>query len=106
PNNPEGAAAHSENRYHLREFNRDEFAQLLSAYFSEVTIFGQELTAAYLAAHRIWMNPAFRLGAFLQRLKGRAPYRFPAPTESDWIITEYAREPANFVAVCRRPRRP
>jgi 2-polyprenyl-3-methyl-5-hydroxy-6-metoxy-1,4-benzoquinol methylase len=105
PNNPSGARSRPENPFHTREFNRLEFVDLLGTGFSQIKLLGQELTAAYLAAHRMSMNPAMRFGAFLQRLRGRKPYRFPPPSEGDWLITDSARDPANFVALCRSPRR-
>lgn len=104
PNNPTEGRSRPQNPFHTREFNREEFVALLAFGFDEIKLFGQQLTSAYLAAHRMSMNPAFRLGAFLQRLKGHQPYRFPAPSDADWFISENALQPANFVAVCRSPR--
>ncbi|MBV8206055.1 MAG: methyltransferase domain-containing protein [Acidobacteria bacterium] len=105
PNNPTAARARPENPFHTLEFNREEFAGLLGKWFAKVKMFGQELTSAYLAAHRMSMNPAFRFGSFLQRLKGRERYRMPAPTEGDFIISDTGAKPENFIAVCTDPRR-
>lgn len=47
----------------------------------------------------------FRLGAFMRHLTRRGSYQTPDPSESDWIIIDWPRNPSNFVAVCRSPKR-
>lgn len=97
------------NPYHIKEYSYSEFQEILSEYFEDVSVLGQQWTAAFLGLQKVasvlWSSPFLRLGRWVQRLKGREmlfPLGSDLPTEADLAISEANAELAwTFVAVCR-----
>jgi SAM-dependent methyltransferase len=113
-----------QNPFHVHEWYRDEFLQLLSARFSAVDLRVQVCTAALqsridaVAALRqglMWSNPllVFLWRKLAIRRKHRRPWKqldgLAAPTVADYPIVAPALAPilgtsCFHVALCRRPR--
>lgn len=93
------------NRFHLREYSRDEFVALLQTAFEEVQMHGQNPQSAAwvkligVAGRFIPLHGAVRLNQAL-----KAPKLFTAKPEQHLVLPEQGRIFEYLVAVCRRPK--
>lgn len=107
--NPQGNPESPDNPYHVREYTKEQFQNLLQKYFWNVAILGQDNTSAVKALNILWSNPMLRFGRWIQKLRGRYlnhPFSTYPPSPGDFVISEFASDqPRVFISVCEGPKR-
>jgi SAM-dependent methyltransferase len=114
------------NPYHVNEWYRDEFAELLSRSFADVDLRCQVETTTYILRRKailnlnqhlmyLWSRPVLRLSRALGKLVGKGQSWPPivdlvAPAPTDYPVVRHAiadivGQSTCHVAVCRSPRR-